>query len=218
MKSRTKVRISRIWNYPSEIGERWGWNWLIYNPGVFVEFAMVAKRNAPIFTRALQEVFPNADSFNDIGCGTGQFVRCLVQSGKVARGYEYSRVARMFARLVGIEVRDFDVSRDFTKLFDPYADVALSLEVGEHIPSHLSRSFVHAIALAGEQIVFTAAQPGQKGHGHINCQSKQYWESLFIKEGFIKSPTKEKAFIELLSQDSRLSPFLRENLQVFIRV
>lgn len=216
MKSSTKVRLARLWNYPSEIGDRYGVEWLTYNPGVFLEFALVARRNSPLFTRALVDTFPEANFFNDIGCGTGQFVKALRKLGKTAEGFEYSRMARIFAKIIGVEVGSFDLMRSPVIYKLKKADVVYSLEVGEHVPLFLSGRFVDTLILAGETVVFTAAGLGQKGHGHINCQPKEYWAGLFRERGYVKSDRLEAQLLGRLAMELRLSSFLRDNLQVFI--
>lgn len=219
MKSETKVKIARLWNYPSEIGDRYGISWLTYNPGVFFEFAMVAKRNAPFFTNALIRCFPDARSFNDIGAGTGQFVKELRERGAniSCAGYEYSGTARFFSFLNGVKLYSFDLSRSLPIHNLQMADIAYSLEVGEHIPSSLSSKFVKTLTDAGRVVIFTAAKPFQRGHGHINCQPKEFWEELFIKERYIKSSALEVKMIAELKKYPRISSFLINNLQVFIR-
>lgn len=209
--------ISKLWNYPSAIGDKYGIDWLTYNPGVFLEFAMVARRNAPLFTSALVATFPDAKTFNDVGCGTGQFVLNLQKLGKDARGYEYSRTARLYGKLIGVDIKSFDLSLPAPIKELSNADVCYSLEVGEHIPDFLSGKFVETLIAAGKIIVFTAAQPGQPGHGHINCQSKEYWAKEFNKRGYVNSASVEQDLTMCLKKQPRLSRFLIDNLQVFVK-
>jgi SAM-dependent methyltransferase len=216
MKSEIKVKIARMWNYPSEIGDRYNISWLTYNPGVFFEFAMVAKRNAPLFCSALKIVFPDALEFNDIGCGTGQFVKQLRLNGLSCEGYEYSKLARLFSFVNGVKLKSFDLSTDPPIKNLKKVDLTYSLEVGEHIPELFSSKFVNVLTNAGKIVVFTAAQPGQKGHGHINCKPLIYWENIFINEGYIKSIEHESLMKKELMKLPKISKFLIDNLQVFV--
>jgi hypothetical protein len=63
-------------------------------------------------------------------------------------------------------------------------DLACSLEVAEHLPEHVARAFVRALANSAPAILFGAATPGQGGEGHVNEQWQDYWVSLFEDEGY----------------------------------
>src|SRR4051812_34101511 len=127
-----KTNIAKIWNVPSRIGEGLGWEWLIYNPGVFFEFAMVARRNSPLFVSALVQVFAEAKTFCDVGSGTGQFVRELRRLGRNACGFEYSMTGRFFSRLIGAPTQLFDLGQTPAIQLSERVDLVFSLEVGEH--------------------------------------------------------------------------------------
>jgi len=217
MKSSTKVVLSKIWNVPSRFGEVLGWNWLIYNPGVFFEFAMVAKRNAPIFGKAVSIVFKEAKTFNDIGCGTGQFVKAINGFGSKCQGYEHSLTARLFGRLIGLKIQTFDLTRKLPILGLAKADISYSLEVGEHIPSFMSADLVKTMVDAGSVVIFSAAQPGQLGHGHINCQTKIWWAEEFQKQGYIVDRILTDRFVGKLAENAKISAFLVDNIQIFTR-
>ncbi len=105
MRSSVKWQLRKIYDVPSKFGDRLGWQWLTYNPGVYFEFAMVARRNAPLFGRVLLETFPAARSIVDVGCGTGHFSAFLAAHHKRVVGFEYSRLARVWARALGVDVR-----------------------------------------------------------------------------------------------------------------
>jgi len=210
-----KVAISQIWNIPSRVGDHYGIDWLIYNPGVFFEFAMVARRNAPLFVAALTETFSLAHSYNDVGCGTGQFVRQLRIKGKACEGFEYSGWGRAFGLVIGVKIHKFDLCSTPPISGLKRASIAYSLEVGEHVPAQLAEVFVKTLIEAGEIVVFTAAPPGQVGHGHINCQSKQYWADLFFKFDYIRLVNYENELLSNLLNRPRLSRFLINNLMVF---
>lgn len=61
-------------------------------------------------------------------------------------------------------------------------ECVISLETGEHIETSNSLQFVKNIINSKAKngtIIFSAAQPGQKGTGHINCQPKTFWLDIF---------------------------------------
>lgn len=66
----------------------------------------------------------------------------------------------------------------FTPGVEGPADLVTCWEVAEHLPEASADRFVESLAslvAPGGRLVFTAAAPGQPGHGHINCQPKAYW-------------------------------------------
>jgi hypothetical protein len=77
-------------------------------------------------------------------------------------------------------------SRDLTQRveLDRRFDLAMSLEVAEHLPPEAASGFVAALCDASDVIMFGAAVPQQGGAGHINEQWPEYWEALFKLRGF----------------------------------
>lgn len=63
-------------------------------------------------------------------------------------------------------------------------DLAISIEVGEHLPADKARSFVQNLTKYSDIILFSAAAPYQGGINHFNEQPPKYWASLFKEEGF----------------------------------
>jgi hypothetical protein len=62
--------------------------------------------------------------------------------------------------------------------------VVICLEMAEHIDSTKNAEITQALfnCLApGGILIWSAAAPGQGGVGHINCQTKEYWEDQFAE-------------------------------------
>jgi SAM-dependent methyltransferase len=117
----------------------------------------------------------------DVGCGPGIYVKAMREVGLEAFGVDND------PRLVeGPHLKRISVTgrRSFG-----LAGVVLSLEVGEHIPADGADAYVDFIRAADPKTVyFSAARPGQGGHGHINCQPKAYWVEKFHHAGFWLDP------------------------------
>lgn len=62
---------------------------------------------------------------------------------------------------------------------DQMFDLAISLEVAEHLPTRASGSFVESLVRAAPVVLFSAAIPGQGGTRHINEQWPEFWQELF---------------------------------------
>ena len=112
----------------------------------------------------------------DVGCGPGIYVKALRESGIDADGVDLDP-------LCPYTVLDV-FSTTFKATFKDY-DLALSLEVAEHLPEERAEDFVDALTSVAPAVLFSAAIPGQGGHGHINCQPKQYWVDKFARRNYV---------------------------------
>lgn len=63
-------------------------------------------------------------------------------------------------------------------------DLAISLEVAEHLPAESAETFVRSLVNLADVVLFSAAIPGQGGHHHVNLQWQDYWAKLFAREGY----------------------------------
>lgn len=63
-------------------------------------------------------------------------------------------------------------------------DLAISLEVAEHLPARRAVGFVEEITQTAPVVLFSAAIPGQRGVHHVNEQWQSYWADLFAKRGY----------------------------------
>lgn len=146
------------------VGERLSSNELIYNRFIFEELHRIAVSAAPGLVRVLQMEAPAFKSVVDLGAGTGAYVHALRQRGVEADGYEYSgRARRMAAKLLDVQLQPLDFTKD-----DPVvgpADLAISIEMAEHVPPALGRRLVQKLVAAAPLTLFTAAHPGQGGSG-----------------------------------------------------
>jgi len=105
---------------------------------------------------------------------------------------------------------EFD-RRDLTGGFDCSGyDLALCLEVGEHLPE-ASASLLVAGLCGAPVVLFSAATPGQGGEGHINEQPHEWWDALFAQHGYHGSDEVRRAF----TGDERVASFYQWNLTLY---
>jgi hypothetical protein len=64
-------------------------------------------------------------------------------------------------------------------------DLAISVEVVEHLPSDAADRLVQSIAQSANAVVFGAAFIGQPGLGHINTRPHSYWAHKFVSNGYL---------------------------------
>jgi SAM-dependent methyltransferase len=120
----------------------------------------------------------------DVGCGTATWLSVLHRHGvEDVLGVDGSYVDP--AQLL-IPAQDF-IAHD---LSDPIQlarrfDLALSLEVAEHLPAASAPTLVKSLVDLAPVVLFSAAIPGQGGIHHVNERWPDYWAALFAEHGFI---------------------------------
>ena len=126
----------------------------------------------------------------DVGCGPGIYVEAMRKVGLEANGVDGDPRVLIAnkAYLQQIDITDNEPPFGF--------DVTLSLEVGEHIPEADANRYINFVTKNGAStIYFSAARPGQGGHGHINCQPKAYWVEKLHDAGFWLDPDATEAWL-----------------------
>lgn len=207
--------VSGLAGRSSRLGERLGWDWLTYNRLVFMHFHRVGLADAPKMARALIDNLPEFKSLADIGCGSGAFAAALQREGILAIGFERGRQGRKMAMRQEVECFPFDASQGYKPLIGSPFHVAMSLEVGEHIPPEFTDTFVEYLTrTASRFIVLTCAHPGQGGQGHVNEQPQSYWILKVTAKGWRYSQElSEKVARSLKVMES--SDWLYQNMMVF---
>lgn len=142
----------------------------------------------------------------DVGCGQGWW------------GAEFAKHGCDVLGLDGVYVDDRQIPFQEHDLMDqlpaPFGsafDIAVCLEVAEHLPESRAASFVADLCAQSEAVVFSAAIPHQSGAGHINCQWPSYWAKLFAEHGYRCDGNLRWA----IWNDEQVEPWYRQNLLIF---
>ena len=160
------------------------------------------------------------ESVIDWGCGCGFILEKLQMHGITELcGIEGSEEAKPFIPPV---LKDNIHIADALLYRSEMYDMAICIEVAEHIPEKDAGRFINAIChSASKWIWWTAAQLGQGGTGHINCQPLSYWEDVFKEVGLFEPDwikTYELKQKMLVNHQLCLGfPWLRDNLILFRR-
>jgi hypothetical protein len=120
----------------------------------------------------------------DFGCGVGTWLATAEQLGaEHCVGLEGAWVKTQTLEVADLEVRNTDLEQQVS--LKERFDLAMSLEVAEHLTPQRSDSFVADLCHASDVVLFSAATPGQDGDGHQNEQWPSYWAERFIRLGYI---------------------------------
>ncbi len=121
-------------------------------------------------------------SIVDFGCGRGAWLLYWENQAREVLGLDGDYVDRqkLLIREDHFEPNDITIQIRLKRRFD----LALCLEVAEHIPTAASEVLVDNLTDASEVILFSAAPPGQGGTGHVNEQTYEFWRELFIRRGY----------------------------------
>ena len=160
----------------------------------------------------LLEKFPASASAIDIGCGVGTFLSVLHSRGvKDILGLDGEWVDKAMLMIDRDQFNMVDL-RYPPKLQRKY-DLAICLEVAEHLPPDCAHHFIEWLCKTSDVILFSAAIPGQGGENHFNEAWQSYWVEIFAQEGF-----RAHDFIRpAIWNDVKIAFWYRQNALVFTR-
>jgi SAM-dependent methyltransferase len=142
-----------------------------------------ATRSADVIAPLVLQLLP-ARSVVDIGCGDGSWLAVFEKLGlKEILGIDGDYVDRGLLQIAHDRFRAVDLAKPF-RLGQTF-DLAISLEVAEHLPPDAAPLFVESLTIAAPAVLFSAAIPFQGGDNHINEQWPDYWACLFQKHGYL---------------------------------
>jgi SAM-dependent methyltransferase len=182
-----------------------------YDRPFFTEINPASLQSAEVILPILFRLL-HPQSVVDVGCGTGSWLSVAKKLG-ITRvlGVDGDYIER--ATLM-IDQEEFMPANLAQPLFLPETfDLAMCLEVAEHLLSRSARDLVGTLARLSPMIFFSAAIPGQYAPGHINLQWPAYWEKLFADAGYLMlDPIRP-----LIWQDEHVAWYYRQNCFLFAR-
>jgi len=146
-------------------------------------------------------------SMLDVGCGAGTWLRAALDLG----------ISDVFG-IDGVDIPSDQLLVDprLFKQCDLTApvnlgrkfEIVLCLEVGEHLDARSAAVLIGTLARHSDNVVFSAACPGQPGQNHVNCQWPEYWQELFNRQGFAC----EDSLRWQIWSNKDIEPWYRQNL------
>ena len=152
---------------------------------------------------------PPVNSAVDLGCGVGTWLLALKEMGAARTlGMDGPWLDEKFLVIPKEDFRTTNLQEPVHQ--DERFDLALSLEVAEHIPSEFARTFVGSLTRLSDFVLFSAAIPFQPGTNHVNLQWPKYWIELFEEKGY--APIDIRRWIW---EDDRINICYRQNCLLF---
>jgi SAM-dependent methyltransferase len=154
-----------------------------YTKSFYEERRAGAAKSAAAIVPLVLQVLP-ARSVVDVGCGEGDWLAAFQRAGvEDLLGVDGEHVERSRLR---IPQRQFQVA-DLTKplCIDRVFDLAVSLEVAEHLPADCAPIFVESLVRLAPAVLFSAAIPFQRGIHHINEQWPDTWAEIFKEQNYV---------------------------------
>ncbi len=156
------------------------------------------------------------ESVIDLGCGTGLFLLEFIENGIDTLGVDGEpEGGKLIPNFKVVDLGNLESQEEFDS---PY-DLAISLEVAEHLHEEFADNFVANVASTSDRLIFSAAMPGQVGTNHYNCQPKEYWLEKFAVHGFTKNEQESQEILEYMRADEKFLrvPWLEGNIMVLTR-
>ena len=151
-------------------------------------------------------------SIVDVGCGTGSWLVVAEELGVPdSIGIDASHVDRALLEIPEERflVHDLRNSPALNRTFD----LALCLEVGEHLPLSSASILVQTLVGLAPVVLFSAAVPGQGGTSHVNEQWPEYWAALFSNHGYLAYDVVRPR----IWRDDRVRYFYAQNSLLYVR-
>ena len=183
-----------------------------YQDDFYVDLHKRTLYPAKVILEIVLKVLPEVRSAVDVGCAVGSWLSVLKTSGvSNIQGIDGDWVNEDFLEIPPECFRSFDLSKPFS-LGKKY-DLAMSLEVAEHLPASSARDFISSLTALSDFVLFSAAIPFQGGTNHINEQWIDYWEDLFALHGF----TGFDVIRRKIWNDAEIPFWYKQNLVLFVK-
>lgn len=185
----------------------------IYNKNFYEDQMDGSKMSASkIFPILFKEYFPS--SVIDIGCGTGAWLKIALENGvKEIKGVDGDYVDYNSLQIP----KDFFIPKDISQIefkdIGTRYDLAVSLEVAEHLDIKDSENFIKLLTELSDVVLFSAAVPYQGGTNHLNENWLEFWASLFKSFDFYPIDI----IREKIWDDPDVCYWYKQNIMVFAK-
>ncbi|MBO0349881.1 class I SAM-dependent methyltransferase [Phormidium pseudopriestleyi FRX01] len=183
----------------------------LYNQQFYENQQQGSVESAQVVVPMIQNLI-QPQSVVDVGCGVGSwlsvFDACGVEDYLGIDG-DYVDQTMLLIPPSKFQAGDLIQPIHLTRTFD----LAVSLEVAEHLPHDQAEQFVKTLTSLAPVILFSAAIPFQGGTGHVNEQWPEYWQTYFNRCGYILFDV----FRANLWNNEAVQPWYRQNIFLYLR-
>ncbi len=150
----------------------------------------------------------------DVGCGRGTWLKAFKEVGASRlTGFDGDWNSSDNLLDDSIEFIAADLNRPVCSPDGSRFDLAMSLEVAEHLEPASAPILVDSLTGLADVVMFGAAYTGQGGKNHINERPHSYWAGHFREHGYVAYDF----FRPYLWGDNRVCFWYRQNTFLYIR-
>jgi SAM-dependent methyltransferase len=154
-----------------------------YNTDFYDSYRIASHRSATLYLKNLIELI-KPKSILDVGCGVGTWLRAANELGvEQIQGVDGDYVKSEQLEIDPARFRAHDLTKPLN-LGEKF-DLAISMEVGEHLPTERSKELVDTLVRHADIVLLSAAIPHQGGTDHINEQWPDFWAAKFAERGYV---------------------------------
>ncbi len=141
-------------------------------------------QSAEVVLNAVKPLIGSVRSALDIGCGAGGWLRTAQDVFEIddVLGVDHPDVPSSEMFIKNEQFKGHDLSQELN--LERKFDLAISLEVAEHLYAESANRFVSNLSRHADLILFSAALPRQGGTHHVNEQWPDYWQKIWEEQGF----------------------------------
>lgn len=154
-----------------------------YTPNFYEGHKKGSYESAIIVLSIIDKLF-KPKSMIDIGCGIGLWLKVAKENFNIndLNGVEGNYINNNSFEFDLQKLIRHDLKKELN--LNRQYDIAISMEVAEHIPKENADEFIKTLTNHSKIILFSAALIGQEGTYHINEQLPEYWAEKFNKFGY----------------------------------
>lgn len=190
-------------------------NSYIYSREFYENRNALTDYSAKVIITQLSKYLKNVNSVADIGGGIGTFLR----NASEIWGVNSKNLILCDGEYVQLDLlqvpKDCFAARNLEEGINisSKVDLAITLEVAEHLSPTRAESFVEELCSLSEVILFSAAAKGQGGEHHVNERELSYWEKLFEMRGYRAFDCIRPA----IQEDKKIPFWYRQNIVLFVK-
>ena len=165
------------------------------------------------FLRLLRQCYP-FQSVTDVGCGRGTWLLAALELGAddvLGVDGSWNHQDQMIDPRIHFQATDLDAPAG--NWLKKRADLAISMEVAEHLRPTSSQNFVKALTGISDVVLFSAAFLRQGGENHINERRHSEWAAMFRAQGYVPVDF----FRPVLWADQSIEICYRQNAFLYVK-